>query len=436
MNFNILIVEDEVVVLDTLVIIVEMFLESEYPFLKLNISKALNGYEALEIAKRVNQDIILSDIVMPKMDGFKFIQEVRRFDKSVPILVFSALSSKDDIEKIMKSGATNYTSKPLNEQIFTAQIRVFVDLFIHRQNRYNTKAVNLFSKKIYRRKTEFFIEEKNDLLEFWEFVIRDGMETYKIDSALQYIYDVEQLLIKKGIENTIVLEEDNDYYYISVSNMEKLGSEALKNLKSHELITGINHKKSDILDSFLVQKTYVSTKKEEGESVEQNSENEALQSRVVLTEIYQNNKEKIESFLEDLHRINSSIYNLEESQSYEDARKIIDEIVGYLHNFDNIIKSFGSFELLNETFSVLINFLESIDKKLIEENHKRILLAGMLFSIIKDLHEWIVALFLERNVENIHYFDTIFSDKCSKMIATFLNEKSANNEENDHIHFL
>ena len=222
MQFNLLIVEDEDGVRETLVSIVEIFFKKEYPFLKLNVSAAGDGLEALEIVTKEHQDIILSDIVMPNMDGLEFIKNVRMFNKGVPILVLSALSSSEDIDKIMQSGATNYTSKPLNGKLFTAQIRVFVDFYLRRQNRYNAKAMNLFAKDIYKRKIEFLIEKEDDLLEFWEYIIGGIFEQYKVQSVLSFVYDFELLMIKQGFENSIIIEENDANFYLTLLNIDKV----------------------------------------------------------------------------------------------------------------------------------------------------------------------------------------------------------------------
>ena len=248
MQFNLLIAEDEEVMRTLLVSIVEMFFKKEYPFLELSISEAEDGQEALDIVKKERQEIILTDITMPRMNGFDFIKNVRTFDKGVPILVLSALSSDEDIDKIMQSGATNYTSKPLNGKLFTAQIKVFIDFYLRRQNKYNAKAMNLFAKNIYKRKIEFLIEKEDDLLEFWEYIIGGIFEHYRVENILNFVYDFELLLIKQGIDNSIILEENDANFYFTLLDMDKLEDEKIvEELKQK----GIEEKSYRLNDFFL-----------------------------------------------------------------------------------------------------------------------------------------------------------------------------------------
>ena len=461
MNFNILIAEDEEAVLDILVSIVDMFISKEYPFLNLNISKATNGQIALDIAKKESQDIILSDIVMPKMDGIEFIKAVRTFDKSVPILVLSALSSQEDVAKVMDSGATNYTSKPLNGKIFTAQLKVFVDFYIRRQNRYNKKALNLFSKKIYKRKTEFFIERENDLLEFWEYIIRDSFDIYKSDTTLQYIYDIESLMIKHGISNTIILEENETNYYLTLSHIDEFDNSIYEKLYEKHFLNSLNYKNDGFYDSFRILKfmpkeiVNVSNTEKEDESKKETdtlltslekelkdslsqdrsySAEEKITPEILLSELDPSYEDKIEDFLDSLSFLNTNIYNFEQSQNVSDGYIYIQEIVSYIHNFNTIVESMGLFNVVSKAFSILINFLDNLDKDIILNNEKRVLLSKMLLSIANDLEVWIITLFIDRDADDIHYFDTSFSVNCLTIISTFLDEEE--NEEDDDIEFF
>ena len=72
-----------------------------------------DGFEALEILKKYKPDLILLDIVMPKMDGFEFLAHIKRDDllKKISVLMFTNLSDKADIEKAKSLGAESYIIK-------------------------------------------------------------------------------------------------------------------------------------------------------------------------------------------------------------------------------------------------------------------------------------------------------------------------------------
>ncbi|MFA6322084.1 MAG: response regulator [Candidatus Buchananbacteria bacterium] len=75
--------------------------------------KADNGEDGLTMAKAELPDLILLDIMMPKMDGFAVLTELKADakTKNIPVLVLSNLGQKSDIEKGEKLGATGYVVK-------------------------------------------------------------------------------------------------------------------------------------------------------------------------------------------------------------------------------------------------------------------------------------------------------------------------------------
>ncbi|MBQ9613922.1 MAG: response regulator transcription factor [Lachnospiraceae bacterium] len=86
------------------------------------VDTALDGEEALEKAKQNNYDLILLDLMLPKMSGMEVCREVRGFS-SVPIIMLTAKS--DDIDKIMglEYGADDYVTKPFNILEVKARIK-------------------------------------------------------------------------------------------------------------------------------------------------------------------------------------------------------------------------------------------------------------------------------------------------------------------------
>ena len=107
---SILIVDDEV---DTLELL-QMILEHE----GFKVWKAINGKEALEYVEKV-PDLILLDIRMPGgLTGLDVCHHLKENDmyKHIPIIIFSAKVSKDDIELGLEAGANEYITKPFSSK--------------------------------------------------------------------------------------------------------------------------------------------------------------------------------------------------------------------------------------------------------------------------------------------------------------------------------
>jgi DNA-binding response OmpR family regulator len=81
---------------------------------KYEVLEAANGAEAMALLKRIIPDLIITDLLMPTMDGFDFIKAVRQNPnyKNVPILVFSATPAHTSEKKVLELGANAYLKKP------------------------------------------------------------------------------------------------------------------------------------------------------------------------------------------------------------------------------------------------------------------------------------------------------------------------------------
>ncbi len=80
----------------------------------ITIDIAENGEEAIALHKKNSYSIILMDIQMPILDGYKATKEIRKTDKKIPIYAITASAMKEDIQKTLKSGMNGYLHKPID----------------------------------------------------------------------------------------------------------------------------------------------------------------------------------------------------------------------------------------------------------------------------------------------------------------------------------
>lgn len=78
-----------------------------------NVVSAEDGQKGIEVAKRESPAIILLDILMPKMDGFAVLTELKKDDqvKNIPVILLTNLGQKEDIKKGYDLGAVGYLIK-------------------------------------------------------------------------------------------------------------------------------------------------------------------------------------------------------------------------------------------------------------------------------------------------------------------------------------
>jgi DNA-binding response OmpR family regulator len=95
-----------------------------------NVSEAEDGFDALEMIKQNKPDIILLDVMMPGMDGFTVCEKLRQQDETatLPIIMLSAKTDLDSINKGLRVGATKYLTKPISPDELTIHVTDVLDM--------------------------------------------------------------------------------------------------------------------------------------------------------------------------------------------------------------------------------------------------------------------------------------------------------------------
>ena len=189
MPHSILVVDDEKLIVKG----IKFSLEQD----GMQVDAAYDGEEALDLAKRNNYDLIILDVMLPKIDGTSVCQQIREFS---PVPVVMVTAKDDDIDKIMglEYGADDYITKPFNILELKARIKAIL-----RRSNLNRMApatvdnltlrdisLDIQSRRVVVRGKEIYLTAKEyDLLEFFM-------------SNIGRVYTREQLLAQLwGSEN-------------------------------------------------------------------------------------------------------------------------------------------------------------------------------------------------------------------------------------------
>ncbi len=101
-----------------------MGLRDNLQFEGFEVIEAADGAQALEAAKTQRPDLILLDIMMPKIDGFEVCRQVREAGFKVPIIMLTARSQEVDVVRGLELGADDYMTKPFSVRELLARIKV------------------------------------------------------------------------------------------------------------------------------------------------------------------------------------------------------------------------------------------------------------------------------------------------------------------------
>ncbi len=211
---KILIVDDE----KTMRQLLRIYLQQE----NYDIYEAENGQEAFEKVKRNDFDLMILDVMMPVMDGWKTLEVIREIS-DIPILMLTAKGTVQDKVTGFSSGADDYLVKPFDE----AELVVRVGALIRRTNinqsndqiiKYNGIIINLTSREIFHEgvkliltQTEFdllqvLVEHRGNVLSREQLVekiwgIEFSGEDRTVDS---HIKNLREKLSSLGFEKSII----------------------------------------------------------------------------------------------------------------------------------------------------------------------------------------------------------------------------------------
>ncbi|ADZ93369.1 diguanylate cyclase domain-containing protein [Marinomonas mediterranea] len=101
---------------------------------EVHVILAKDGQQAIAKARQMKPDIILLDVIMPGMDGFSVISELKRLPEtsSIPVIFVSALSDADSEANGLKLGACDYIHKPFHADIVKARVQLHLKLLQQR----------------------------------------------------------------------------------------------------------------------------------------------------------------------------------------------------------------------------------------------------------------------------------------------------------------
>lgn len=218
--FDILIVEDDK---NLRKLIVTCLKKNGY-----NTYEALNGNEALDILDKNYIDLIVSDVMMPKMDGFELTKELRESKFNIPILLITAKSDIKDKRQGFKLGADDYMVKPINIEELILRVQVL----LRRSKSTNERKIKIGDLVIDYDQMSVTRNEKSYILTQKEFLL-----LYKLLSTPDTIFTRQEL-----IEEIWGMESESDYRTIDV-HIKRI-REKIYDAKEFEIVTirGIGYK--------------------------------------------------------------------------------------------------------------------------------------------------------------------------------------------------
>lgn len=218
--FNVLIVEDD----KNLRKLINITLTKE----KYTVYEATNGEEALDVIDKNYIDLIISDVMMPKIDGFELIKELRSSKYKIPILLITAKNSIEDKKEGFLLGADDYMVKPIDIEELLLRVKVLL-----RRSK-STTEMKLQINDVLLDYTQMTVT-KNDKIYF--LAQKEFLLLYKLLSSPDTVFTRQEIM-----EEIWGLDSESDYRTIDV-HIKRI-REKICDVDDFEIITirGIGYK--------------------------------------------------------------------------------------------------------------------------------------------------------------------------------------------------
>lgn len=396
--------------------------------------EAENGKKAIDITTPIMPDIIFMDIMMPIMDGIEATKEIRKFDKKVLIVALSALSDDEHQSQMLKAGAEDYITEPINDELFAVRMNNYLSIIEHRRSRDRMDgAINLFSKTVHSKKTTFFVEDEVGLIEFWEYAAEKSTDG-AVSDAIRAIYNIGLTLLMTNKNFTIVVEEDDSTLYFSIVAIKvftpqqirdifaKEGSQVTLAIKNNEI--SISTPKNEPLQHNIIQKDRIILDDSDTKilRMEHTDKLSAINFAKDLDPDVLDKLEKLESNEEVL---DSLIYEYETKKECDTLVKIADELTTISGDLDLLYE----FHNINYALRKLNAIIRDAATEDIDET-KRKKLAMFIRNTFEDLVNWRKTVFVYKSTDDIHYLDSSLLNSCLQ-VELLLKNMQVDDEDND-----
>lgn len=389
---------------------------------EVSIFEADNGRKAVETVKVAKPDMVFMDIMMPVMDGIEATKEIKDFDNSIMIIALSVLSDDEHKTQMLKTGAEDYITKPINEELFKARMNNYISILEHRRARERERgAVNLFSKDIYLKKTAFTIDDEGKLAEFWEQEMPLSINDNLCDT-IRAVYNAGLHLLKTNTNFQIVIEENDDMVFFSIVGLKNFIVQDVRDIfsKENSVITlAIKSDEISVSAPKVLSLTQVVEKEkmiiDEGDKkILRMTHTEKISAKTFAAELEPDIVDKLEKLEANEEILDGLVYEFEMQKEFETLSRIAAEIGAYAFEIDALYE----FKNLSYALSGLGSFIKGIKQESMDER-KTQKLGLILRNIFADLANWRKTVFIDQSTEDIHYLDSSLLSSCLQIELIF-----------------
>ncbi|MDP3265444.1 MAG: response regulator [Sulfuricurvum sp.] len=438
--------------------------------------EAENGIEAIEIAEQWHPDIILMDIVMPKMDGYEASKVIRARYPEIMIIAISAMADPSMEKNLASIGVVTYIHEPMDKDFIQFKLESFCELIRAQKGKFkqlsNAKALNPFSTDIRHLKTVFNIDDAESMMDFGMWILgKVPLSCFKVDIALELFYSIMRQNTFNQKTLSIIVEENFYEIFVTIESAEgfvlQQASRALADkLKDKCVITDTCiYVRMPLQESAPLSTTPVKLPEKHMEVlipiVETKIESvelictpeKSLETRVVVGEekdlLRQSFTQKTSAqeyvqdiggdVLDEIRDLSSAdnewqedLSALDNEATVENLHHFAESVLGtYIHAINGLFE----FTALGYALSALALSIKENSEGIIGDPKRLKTLLMLLEHLGEDLSSWREHIFIAQDTADIHYLDSSFFSSCMQ-IEGIVSNKVVQSDDNDEMEFF
>ena len=411
---------------------IELLLED---FENIETSQARSGQEAIDLCKEEHFDIIFMDIMMPNVDGMTATKIIKSLDSKVMILALSALDDEESKNRMLESGAEDYITKPIEDELFYQRVRNYLQIVKARKSKLsNLEAVNEFTQEVYSRSLKFNITSMQSLSQFWDYYLNEASYSVEnLEECIRMIYAYGQLSLKKGINFFIIAEENEDNLFFTLSPLNIINEIIIQHTLLKNYTNAIFILNNEKLSFRLPKgKTIVKSEVEKLEITE--SQKDILSkthfSKTTALEYVESTAISLMDKIEELEIIEDTIQTAAILFESEPTSNSLTKITEGLDTYIDVIDQLMEFEHFAFGLNTLNEYLKTLNLEQVDEKeHKKFSI--LFIHLIDDISQWRNNIFILKDANDVHYLDSSLLSSCLQLQSIFDKKEIEQDDEDD-----
>ncbi len=449
------------------------------------IREAVDGVDAIAVCDTWRPDIVLMDVMMPKLDGFEASKVIKNRYPETIIIVVTAVINPQIEANLASIGVAAYLHKPIDKELIRYKLQNFAAFLCSKEGvhaKLSTKeALNPFSSDVRHFKTIFDISDAEGMMDFGVWVLsrceeRNGASSSKVDQMIELFYELMRQGLRDEEHVAIIIEESFEEIFFTMKLdkaivLKPKGEELVSDLESHCIIrhnlacvrlqkAGHASKKTIPQESIkpaepkpaLIEKPVVNQAAEvlapvepqtpsekETRAIDAKEQGLLRQSFVHKTSAIDYVREIGGDVLDEIRDLESldnewaeKLHILDAEPTIENIRNFADNVLGtYVRAINNLFE----FTALAYALSSLGTFMKEHAQTIISDPKKLKTLVMLTEHLGSDLTSWRDHIFAMQDAADIHYLDSSFFSSCMQ-IEQIVGNKEIETDDDDDMEFF